>query len=154
MVASDKGNQRRAALLGMPFGTAASKLRKSIIMHLAQQLEQDICFKCKRRIETLEEWSIEHKDSWQRADDPVQAFWDLDNIAFSHIGCNKPETGHPAHNRKIAPEGTAWCSYGKHFVDTDKFHKDASRWNGVHKDCNPCFYKARREYPSRKSVGM
>ena len=98
MTASDISNQRRAEMLGMPFGTATNKLRKSIIMHLAQQLEMDKCFKCGDLIQTIEEWSIEHKKSWYRADNPKQAFFDLKNIAFSHLRCNVPEYHKPANH--------------------------------------------------------
>ena len=55
---------------------------------LAQKLEMDCCHRCGIRIESVEVFSIEHKSEWQRAADPVSTFFDLENIAFSHLLCN------------------------------------------------------------------
>lgn len=148
MVASDSSNRKRATMLGMPFGTAAGRLRKSIIMNLAQKLGLDNCFKCGELIDSLEDWSIEHKQSWYRANNPKESFFDLDNIAFSHIKCNVPDN-HTS-TRIVVPEGMAWCTYGKHVQPINLFHKDRNRWTGLHKDCDPCFYEARKSYPSRR----
>ena len=81
-------NARRTALLGINFSTAMSALRKQIIFHLVKQVAQDTCFQCGQKIENVDDLSIEHKESWQSADDPKAAFFDLENIAFSHLACN------------------------------------------------------------------
>ena len=44
---------------------------------------EDICFKCKSKIKIVEELSIEHKLPWEGIS--IELFWDLDNIAFSHL---------------------------------------------------------------------
>ena len=36
----------------------------------------------------MSDLSIEHKVPWMSADNPIDAFFDLDNIAFSHLKCN------------------------------------------------------------------
>jgi|ERR1035437_6971392 hypothetical protein len=72
----------------MPIGTATHRLRKNLLFRLVKQLGMDGCYQCGRPIETVEDLSIEHKKPWQSAPDPVDVFFDLDNIAFSHISCN------------------------------------------------------------------
>jgi hypothetical protein len=74
--------------LGMAIGTAANILRKRILFSLVQETGKDFCFQCGDRIETVEEFSIEHKSPWQNSSDPVRNYFDLDNIAFSHLSCN------------------------------------------------------------------
>lgn len=81
-------NKRKAKFLGIPSGTAYGQLRKSIMFRLVQQTEQDSCYRCGEKIESEKDLSIEHKIAW--LDNSVELFWDLDNIAFSHLGCNRP----------------------------------------------------------------
>jgi hypothetical protein len=79
-------NQRKQEQLGMPLGTASARLRKLVMFRLTQRLGEDICYRCKQQIETAEEFSIEHKEPWFNVDS--SPFWDLDNVAFSHLSCN------------------------------------------------------------------
>ncbi len=58
------------------------------MFHLVRKLGENVCHRCSREIETVEELSIEHKQSWQLADDPVAAFFAIDNLTFSHLLCN------------------------------------------------------------------
>lgn len=81
-------NARKAKVLGMPFGTASAKLRKALLFDLSKRLGLHQCFRCGKPIETIAEFSIEHKQSWLNADNPQEAFFDVENIAFSHISCN------------------------------------------------------------------
>jgi hypothetical protein len=48
----------------------------------------DNCYRCNLKIIDISTLSIEHKVSWRKADDPIYAFYDLNNIAFSHLRCN------------------------------------------------------------------
>jgi len=82
------GNDRKNQALGIPFGTACNRLRKQIMFHLVRQLGMDICFQCNTRIESVSELSIEHKLPWLYDENPADKFFDLDNIAFSHLSCN------------------------------------------------------------------
>jgi len=84
----ENNNKRKNDLLGMPFGTANGILRKRIMFDLVCRLNLNVCFRCCNPISDIDDFSIEHKDSWQRAADPRRAFFDLDNISFSHFGCN------------------------------------------------------------------
>ena len=132
-------NKRKSEILGMPYGTAGNRLRKMILFHLLQQYRDNICFKCGEAIEAIEDLSIEHKESWQMGG--AHLFWDLDNIAFSHLKCNRQSINLPgsgASRRKIGPEGTAWCNRCKEFLPTGRFYKNRSNWNGYSHQCISC----------------
>lgn len=77
---------RRKKQLGIPHGTAVHRLRKIVLFHLAKKLQLDFCFRCKQRIESAEEFTMDHKDPWENVD--AELFWEIDNIAFSHKKCN------------------------------------------------------------------
>ena len=81
-------NEAKSRALNMNFGTASNRLRKLILFDLLQRFDLDQCFQCGQEIEDVDDLSIEHKEPWQGADDPRAAFFNLDNIAFSHLRCN------------------------------------------------------------------
>jgi hypothetical protein len=81
-------NQVKSRILGMTYGKAQHRLRKSIMFMLAQRCSMDICHQCGKRIDTESEISIEHIVAWEKSNDPLKSFSDLDNIAFSHLVCN------------------------------------------------------------------
>lgn len=83
-----KSNIKKSQQLGMPIGTASHKLRKSIMFDLLKQLNKNFCFQCGTEIESVNELSIEHKIPYLDSDNPKELFFDLDNIAFSHLSCN------------------------------------------------------------------
>ena len=82
----NNSNKKKSQQLGMPHGTASNRLRKRILFHLIQQLGQDVCFQCGEKIDNVDHLSIEHKIPW--LDNDLALFWDLENIAFSHLSCN------------------------------------------------------------------
>ena len=88
-------NKIRHIQLGMPFGTAQNKLRKAIMFQMIQRVSLDVCFQCGKKIETIDELSIEHKIPWMNSYNPIKLFFDLDNIAFSHLRCNCAQAIHP-----------------------------------------------------------
>jgi hypothetical protein len=101
-------NIEKAKQLGMPFGTAAAKLRKSLLFSAIKKLGEDTCFKCGIKIESINDFSIEHKKPWLYVSSDL--FWDLDNIAYSHIKCNRPDRNN---SEKIRlPEDKAHGRYG------------------------------------------
>jgi hypothetical protein len=136
-------NNARASQLGMPFGTAQNKLRKSIMFKYVKMVGHDICFKCGVAIDDLDELSIEHKLPWLGRD--TNLFWDLDNIAFSHLRCNRPESGFSDKNRKIGPEGTSWCYYCKSFKLIEEFWK-GKKWDGTSDRCRSCNNQSKKDY--------
>jgi len=90
--------------LGIPFGTASHQLRKLIMFDLVKKLGLNFCYRCGVEIETVTEFSLDHKEDWLNSNNPSQKFFDVENIAFSHLKCNcdaskKHKTGvkHPSH---------------------------------------------------------
>jgi hypothetical protein len=81
-------NEKKRALLGIPYGTANARLKKALLFSLAKRLGLTYCYRCGAVIETIDDFSIEHKKAWASAVDPIAAFYDIDNIAFSHLICN------------------------------------------------------------------
>ena len=68
----------------MPYGTAEKQLRKTIIYELAQQLGKNVCRWCNSAIGSPDDLAITHVQDWQEEPD---SFWDLANVAFSHVSC-------------------------------------------------------------------
>lgn len=85
---SKNGNDKKNEQLGMNHATAAGQLRKLILFKLVQEAGKDICFHCGKRIDSVDNFSIEHKVPWLDSNKPKELFFNLDNIAFSHLGCN------------------------------------------------------------------
>lgn len=79
-------NEKKSNTLGMSHGTACNRLRKNILFSLLTKLNENVCFRCGKTIVSVDELSIEHKQPWEGIS--ADLFWDLDNIAFSHLGCN------------------------------------------------------------------
>lgn len=130
--------QRRAAQLGMPYGTANARLRKNILFSLLERLEENICFRCGEKIEYVETLSIEHIEPWENRDPAL--FWSMDNISFSHLSCNVPHTRKSgnSHFRENAPQGTKWCAYCQSYKTHEKFHRCSSYQDGLDKRCKEC----------------
>lgn len=59
-----------------------------LLFKYVQLAGHDVCHRCQRKIESITDFSIEHRAAWQRAADPKSAFFDLEDIAFSHLRCN------------------------------------------------------------------
>lgn len=132
--------RRNKSVSGMPLGTAAGRLRKQILFELARRLNLDTCFRCGNQIDSVDELSIDHKVSWG---DNHELFWDLENIAFSHLRCNSlasdrtgPRRGGKA--RKVGPDGTAWCQTHQEFLPLENFYSSKRHWNGVDAYCKEC----------------
>lgn len=83
-----KNNEKKKRQLGMAQGTASNRLKKSIMFALVVETGKDICFQCLKQITHEHELSIEHKVPWLDSEDPKDLFFDLNNIAFSHLRCN------------------------------------------------------------------
>lgn len=81
-------NRRKDEQLGMPTGTAFNRLRKRLMFELAVAANRHICFRCQEVIGSSEELSVEHKVPWQKSATPRETFFDMANIAFSHLACN------------------------------------------------------------------
>lgn len=78
--------KKKTQQLGTSYITAVYRLQRRLLFKMAQQLGLDICHRCGKQIEVLEQFSVEHKQPW--LDVSPDLFWDLDNVAFSHQRCN------------------------------------------------------------------
>lgn len=84
-----------ASQLGMSPSTARSRLVKMLLFRELQRSNNDNCFKCGDKIKDIDHLSIEHKRPWLNVS--ADLYWDLDNIEFSHLTCNRPHSnGVPA----------------------------------------------------------
>jgi hypothetical protein len=133
--------------LGMSKSTASKQLMKTLLFSCVLELKKNTCFVCGELIQHIDDFSIEHKIPWEGRDTAL--FWDLNNIAYSHLRCNKPHKypdnkGRVAHNRKSGDEGMAWCGSCQAFLLVDNFSKNKSTWNGYQTDCKKC--RAKRQF--------
>lgn len=141
---SQKMNAIKSEQLGMNIGTASSQLKKRIMFKLLQRLGEDFCYQCKERIESVDDLSVEHKVAWLHVSPDL--FWDLDNIAFSHLSCNIKAANRPLDRRKYASEGTAWCSRCKAYLPLSSFNLWKNGIKGVKNDCIECSTIKMAEY--------
>ncbi len=79
-------NAKKSEQLGLNYSTASHRLKKKILFSFIQRLGEDTCFQCGNIIEDEKYLSVEHKEAW--LDKNPELFWNLENIAFSHLGCN------------------------------------------------------------------
>lgn len=126
-------NKNKSSFLGMPYGTAGGRLRKKLLFSFVQKCDEDVCFKCGDKILEEKDLSIEHKLPWENIS--VDRFWDLENIAFSHIKCNIPHSYSGEKRRKVGEEGTSWCSTCRDYLPISEFGNNKSRWNGKQIRC-------------------
>jgi len=83
-----KSNEKKKLKLGEPYGTARNKLIKQLLFKFVKELELNNCYHCGKEILDIRQLSIEHKKPWLNSEDPITLFYDLENIAFSHLSCN------------------------------------------------------------------
>ena len=141
-------NATKARQLGMPWGTAMGRLRKSIMFKYVQLAGHDVCYRCGGSINAIDDLSIEHKEYWLHVD--ADLFWDLDNIAFSHLNCNLPHrtpgaVGIEPVNKVHCPDGTNWCGRCKAFLPVGDFSKNPTKRNGLNDYCRLCRSEYRRQ---------
>lgn len=104
-------DRKKRKQLGMPHGTAANKLRKAIMFDLIKKAGKNICFQCGETIDNISNLSIEHKIPWLDSEDPAGLYFDLDNIAFSHLTCNC-KAGRYTRKRTQHGSGRMYNHYG------------------------------------------
>ena len=80
-------------LLGINVSTASNKLVKDLLFNFIVETNKDECFRC-GLVLTRDNFSIEHKESWRLSTKPKETFFDLNNIAFSHLKCNSAHKDH------------------------------------------------------------
>jgi hypothetical protein len=141
-------NKKKNKQLEMPFGTAQNILKKAIMFQLIQKLNIDYCYQCGNKIESVNDLSIEHKVPWLDSDNPKELFFDLNNIAFSHLRCNTgavrkeylSEVGRKLAKSNIipCPKGYARCYKCKETKLISEFNKDKNKKRGIQSYCRKC----------------
>ena len=102
--------------LEMSFSTANGRLRKMILFDLVCKLGLNVCHRCGEPM-NLKTLSIDHKEDWLHRE--VELFWDMENIAFSHLSCNNAAS--TPRNKVKVPEGHLYCSRCKKPVPIEDF---------------------------------
>lgn len=107
--------------LGMGHGSARNILCRNLLFSMAEDLGRNSCYQCGKRIETVEEFSIDHKTPWLHDPKAAELFFDLENIAFSHFKCN---VGAARSARKVTlkDDGTQWCAQCKAYKPESDFY--------------------------------
>lgn len=127
----DKYNLEKKKQLGMAFGTASGKLRKSLLFHLVVRLNENICFQCSSPINEEKDFSIEHKVPWLYTDSPKELFFNLDNIAFSHLKCNlkaaRKPTKYPSEEQRYKARCSTKIKSGRKSYTSKKRHERYAR---------------------------
>jgi hypothetical protein len=77
---------KKQTQLGMNPSTASGRLLKDLLFKFAKDAGH-VCYQCGKELDR-DSFSIEHKTPWLDSENPVELFFKLDNIAFSHKSCN------------------------------------------------------------------
>jgi hypothetical protein len=133
---SKQRSSRIAEQLGMSHGAAAQRLRKNLLFHLLKRLKENMCLVCKQEIVDSSELSIEHIKPWEGRS--TDLFWDIENISFSHLSCNRPHVYRGTVTNRVCPEGKSWCWSCKDFKLLEEFHKNSDRVSGLQPVCISC----------------
>jgi len=90
-------------LLGVHPGSAQRKLSKSIEFSLVIETGRDTCYRCGKKITKDQDFSVEHMKNWMSSENPIEAYYGLSNIAFSHRKCNKRNATQTKGKDKVKP---------------------------------------------------
>lgn len=108
--------------LGMNPSTASNRLVKDILFFFVQN--NDIkCYHCNKEM-SREDFSIEHIKPWLDSEDPVKLYFDLNNISFSHLKCNR-EAARPRKHRH--PSRKAYEVHGCRCDECKTIQRDRRR---------------------------
>ena len=73
--------------LGMDLGTAQHQLRKCVLFGLVSETFGTKCFRCSKEM-TKDDFTLDHKIAWRNSAKARKLFWDVENVAWSHLVCN------------------------------------------------------------------
>jgi len=133
-------NKLKQERLGMSLGKANNQLRKRLLFLLAQKLGLCECFRCGKAIETVNDFTIDHKEPWLYAASPQEMFFDVNNIAFSHVRCNYGSRSSYGPLPKQNEKGEFRCRSCKKFLPDNEFGPTSKQHarRTVRDRCNKC----------------
>lgn len=114
---------KRKEQLGVHPATASGRLLRDLLFHYVMK-ESHKCFRCDGELER-DNFSIEHKIPWLNSDNPIELFYDLDNITYSHQKCNYGAHAVP-HKLDLTPKERAernrlkWAEYKRNTYNSEK----------------------------------
>lgn len=88
----------------MNISTACHRLNRLIIFSLIRKCGLDNCFRCNQKITNVNDMTVDHKINWLSSEDPIETFFDTENVLFSHKSCNSAYTS----KRKYKNKEEAW----------------------------------------------
>ena len=138
--------------LGMSHGTANNRLNRMLLFSMVQKLGLDVCFRCGRKIESINELSIEHKVAWLNSNNPKELFFDLDNVTFSHLSCNASFASHPKRKTDEEKNETRKINAKKEWQkrkDDPNYKEYQRNWNKNRYNSDPEFRKMKLDNRSR-----
>ena len=99
-----------------------------ILFSLLVKDKLNFCFQCNKVIDKIDNLSIEHKIPWLDSKNPVELFFDLENIAFSHLSCNAG-AGRSWNKGNKSPHGTfsRYTHYRCRCVDCQRANRNHHR---------------------------
>lgn len=99
---------KKQAQLGMNPSTASGKLVKDILFSF---IKERPCHRCGLEM-SRETFSVEHIVPWLDSDNPIELFFDINNISFSHIKCNvSAARRNKIHNTRGDAKQSQWARY-------------------------------------------
>lgn len=139
---STVGNAKKNAILGMSAGKARNILVKRVLLSLAEALGRDICFRCRQPIGDASLLSLDHVVDWLEVG--PSAYFDVNNIAFSHLSCNcaagngNRVRGKLARERRFDTDGGRRCDSCRRYRDIDHFGRESRSPDGIARTCKHC----------------
>lgn len=76
---------KKKAKLGMSPSAARDRLTRQLLW---REIKDTPCYRCGEAM-SLETYSIEHVVPWLNSEAPIDVYFNLDNVSFSHSVCNK-----------------------------------------------------------------
>ncbi len=137
---------KKSKQLGMNYSTACYRLDRIVLFGLLKELGRLTCFRCGQLITTPQHLSMDHVMPWMG--NANNLFWDLNNISWSHRGCNSAAARPAPGNIKKAqqarskhdkgPDGMLWCSGHQTYLDGTLFDRNRSSVTGFQYYCRDC----------------
>ena len=77
---------KKTQQLGMNPSTASGRLVKDLLFDFVER-SGIRCHRCDKEL-TRDTFSIEHKEAWLDSANPVDTYFNIENITYSHLSCN------------------------------------------------------------------